>query len=223
MKTPIKNIELIRKAKNLSREYVAKKLSLNLSTYGKVERGETGLTLDRLYELAAIFKMEAEDILAYNKAKKGNVIYVPVEAQAGFLSGHTQERSEENKSYEIPFITGNELYMINAAGDSMFPTIAAGDHIIIEETKEKEILKYGKAYVIVATDGCVIKRIHSHESPKKFILRSDNLTYEPYEIDKADIISIWLIKGCFMTSLAPRNPFVFAENISQQYYKSIQK
>lgn len=222
MKPPIKNIELIRRAKNLSREHVAKKLGLNLSTYGKVERGETGLTLDRLYELASIFKMEAEEILSYGKSKKGNVTYVPVEAQAGFLTGHTQEQMEE-KTFDLPFISGTDLYMINAAGDSMFPTIAPGDQIVIEKVTDTASLKFGKVYVVVANEGCVIKRIHSHDNPKKFTLKSDNLIYEPYEVDKAEIVSIWLLKGCFMTSLAPRNPFVFAESMSQQYYKSIQK
>jgi transcriptional regulator with XRE-family HTH domain len=71
--TPIENIELIRKAKGMSRETVANKLGINLSTYGKIERGETGLTVERLCELATIFKMKPEDILNYNTQKKGDV------------------------------------------------------------------------------------------------------------------------------------------------------
>jgi len=215
MKPPIENIELIREAKNLSRDAVADKLGINLSTYGKIERGETGLTMDRLYDLAAIFKMPPEEILTYNKPKKGNVTYIPIEAQAGFLAGHTQEYVGEYKIYSIPFINGNNLYMIDANGDSMFPTIVHGDHIIIEEVADMKMLKYGKAYVIVAKDGCVIKRIQSHESLKKFTLKSDNPIYEPYDIEKKEIISVWLVKDFKLTNLATINPYLLTENINQ--------
>ncbi|MBA3707071.1 MAG: LexA family transcriptional regulator [Bacteroidetes bacterium] len=223
MKTPIENIEVIRRAKNLSREDVAKKLGVNLSAYGKIERGESKLTLERLYELATIFRMQPEEILIYNKSKKGNVTYVPIEAQAGFLTGHSQEYLE-CKTYHLPFIEGKDLYMIDAIGDSMYPTISPGDHIVIEHIEDPKTLQYGRAYVLVAKEGCVIKRIHSHESPKKFMLKSDNLTYEPYEISKDDIISIWLVKNYLLrTNLAPKNPIMFAENISPQQQKKTSK
>jgi phage repressor protein C with HTH and peptisase S24 domain len=217
MKPPIENIEAIREAKNLSRETVADKLGINLSTYGKIERGETGLTIDRLYDLAVIFKMQPEEILTYNKPKRGNVTYIPIEAQAGFLAGHSQEYAEY-KTYSIPFLEGNKkLFMINATGDSMFPTIVHGDHIIVEEIADIKSLKYGKPYVIVAKEGCVIKRIHSHENQKKFLLKSDNPTYEPYDIDKREIISVWLVQNYKLSNLAIINPFLFVENVNQQY------
>lgn len=212
---PIKNIELIRKAKNLRREYIAKELSLNLSSYGKMERGETGLSLERLYELATIFGMEAEDILTYNKTKKGNVSYVPIEIQADFLSKRSKKHIDTFKTYHLPFIDGENLYMINATEDSMFPTISPGDHIVIEQVEDMKTIKYGRTYILVAKDGCVIKRIHSHTSSKKFLLKSDNVTYEPYEIDKQDIISIWLVRNYLLrTTLTSRGVYMYTENDS---------
>lgn len=223
MKPPLENIELIRKAKNLSREDVADKLKLSENNYGKIERGEIGLTLDRLYELAAIFKVQPEEILTYNRSRKGNVTYVPIEAQAGFLAGHTQEYVE-HKTYHLPFIEGKDLYMIDATGDSMYPTISPGDHIVIEQVENLKMIQFGRAYVLVAKDGCVIKRIHSHDSPKKYILKSDNLTYEPYEIDKNEIISVWLVKNYLLrTNLAPRSPFMFTESSNLQQPKKASK
>jgi transcriptional regulator with XRE-family HTH domain len=216
MKPPIENIELIREAKKLSREEVANKLGINLSNYGKIERGEVGLTLERLYELATIFRMQPDEILTYNKTKKGNVTYIPIEAQAGFLLGHSQEYIEEYKTYNLPFITGKNLFMIDANGDSMFPTILHGDHIIIEEVEDKKLLKYGRAYVINAKDGCVIKRIHSNESQKKFTLKSDNSIYEPYEIDKKEILSIWLVKDYKLSNLNSIKQYLISENINSQ-------
>ncbi len=146
-----------------------------------------------------------------------------IETQAGFLTGHSQEYLEF-KSYHLPFIEGKDLYIIDATGDSMYPAISLGDHIVIEQVEDLKNLHYGRAYILVAKEGCVIKRIHSHESPKKFTLKSDNLTYEPYEISKDDIISIWLVKNYLLkTNLAPKNPIMFAENISPQQHKKTSK
>ncbi len=180
MKPPIQNILRIREEKNLSREYVAEKLKLTENNYGKMERGEIGISLQRLYDIATILKVQPEEILSYGKSKRGNVTYVPIEAQAGFLLGHTQERMENFKTYLLPFIEGNDLYMFDAKGYSMFPTISHGDHLVIEQVIDVKILRYGRPHVVVAKDGVVIKRIHSHPSNKKYILKSDNSIYEPY-------------------------------------------
>ena len=216
MKPPIENIELIREDKKLSREAVANKLGINLSTYGKIERGETGLTVERLYELAAIFKMQPDEILTYKKSKKGNVTYIPIEAKAGFLQGFSQEYINEFKSYHLPFLDGKNLFMIDADGDSMSPTILHGDHIVIEPIEDSKNLKYGRIYVIVAKDGRVIKRIHSNENQKKFTLKSDNPTYEPYGVDKKDILSIWLVKDYKLTNLNSISRYLLPENNKQK-------
>ncbi|MBI4946244.1 MAG: hypothetical protein HY840_07565 [Bacteroidetes bacterium] len=51
---------------------------------------------------------------------------------------------------------------------------------------------------------------------KKYILKSDNTTYEPYEINKDDILSMWLVRDYKITSLFPRNPYTFNENIKKK-------
>lgn len=220
---PIQNIELIRKAKNVSRESVAKKLGINLSAYGKIERGEIKLTVERLYELATIFHMEPEQILTYNKSKKGNVSYVPIETQAVFLTGNSQKDSEY-KTYNLPFIEGKNLYVIDAMEDSMYPTISPGDYIVIEKIEDKKTIQYGRPYVVVGKEGPVIKRVHSNESQKKYTLKSDNTMYEPYEINKNDVISIWLVRNYLLrTNLAPRSPITFNENTVVQATKKTSK
>lgn len=215
MKPPIENIELIRKAKNLTREDVAKKLKVSLSNYGKIENGEIGLTIERLYELAKIFYMQPEDILMYNKSIKGNVTYVPVHAQAGFLSGYSQEYIDEFKTYNLPFIEGKNLFMIDANGDSMFPTIHHSDKIVIEQATDRINFKYGSIYVLITKEGRVIKRIQSSlENAKKIILKSDNEIYEPYQIFKNEIVSIWKVHDYVIrTNLTPRSIYKQNETI----------
>lgn len=210
MKAPIENIELIRKAKGLTRDQVAKKLNTSLTNYGKMEKGEVGITVDRLYQLAQIFNILPEDILTHNRAKRGNVTYIPIEAQAGFLSGYSQVPVAEFKTYNLPFIEGENLYMVDAAGDSMFPAIQHGDKIVIEQITNWQEVKFGCIYMIVSNAGRVIKRMYSNpENKKKVILKSDNAVYEPYFLDRQDIISIWLYKDYFIrTNLLPVNSFL---------------
>lgn len=217
MKPPIENIEQIRKAIGLSREYVAKKLDIGLTNYGKVENGEVALTVDRLYQLAQIFNMPPEDILTYNQAKRGNVTYIPVEAQAGFLSGYSQAPGTAFKTYDLPFIDGKNLYMIDAAGDSMFPLIQHGDKIVVDQISSWQDVKFGCIYMIVAKDGRVIKRMYSSpDNKKKVILKSDNPVYEPYTLDRQDIISIWLYKDYFIrANLFPVNSHLSSKNEPQ--------
>jgi len=213
MKPPIENIELIREAKKLSREAVAKKLGINISNYGKIERGEVGLTIDRLYELADIFKMQPEEILTYNKSNKGNITYIPADVQADFLAGHLQDDISEYKTFSIPIVQTKKGYMINVKGDSMFPLIIHGDHILVEPIKDINKIKFGSIYVVVTKDWeCFIKRVHSSPNQKKLTLQSDNSIYEPFDMDKKDILSIWLVKDYKLTSISSLNRYLLAEN-----------
>lgn len=216
MKPPIENIELVREAKKLSRETVAKKLGMNVSNYGKIERGEVSLTIDRLYELAAIFKMPPEDILNYHKHAKGNVTYIPMEIQADFLKGNLIENIRQYKNFSIPIVQTKRGFMIDATGDSMFPVIIHGDYIIVEPIEDVKKVKFGSVYIVVTNDGFVIKRIHSNQSKKHFTLKSDNIIYEPYEIDKKNIISLWLVTDFKLTSLNSINKYLLPENKKQK-------
>jgi len=44
------NIKKIREKKGFSQEFVAEKLGINQSTYGKLERDKLNMTLNRLYK-----------------------------------------------------------------------------------------------------------------------------------------------------------------------------
>ncbi|HXD94785.1 MAG TPA: S24 family peptidase [Bacteroidia bacterium] len=217
MKALTKNIEEIRKKKSLSRETVANELSITLSTYAKIERGETGLTVDRLYQLATVFKMPPADILNYHQYNKGNVTYIPVNVQEDFLAGNLQNDIREYKTYSIPIVHTRKGYMINVTGDSMFPVIVHGDHVIVEPIENINHVKYGYIYVLITKDdGLTIKRIHSHQNKKKLILKSDNTIYEPFDIDKKNIISVWLVKDYKLTSLNSLSKYLLPENGKQK-------
>lgn len=58
----IDNIRAIRLFKGYTQDYMAQKLDIDVSTYGKIERGQIDLTVDRLELIAKIFEMEIADL-----------------------------------------------------------------------------------------------------------------------------------------------------------------
>lgn len=62
-------IKKLRELRNYTQEYMAKKLDLSLNGYGKIEREETELTLNRLNEIAKILEVKVFDLLGFDENK----------------------------------------------------------------------------------------------------------------------------------------------------------
>ena len=65
------NIRKLREKKGFSQEFVADKLGINQSTYGKLERDISNVTLDRLFKIADVLE---EDITTVLDIGKKNII-----------------------------------------------------------------------------------------------------------------------------------------------------
>jgi transcriptional regulator with XRE-family HTH domain len=63
----IENIKNIRKDKGLSQESVAYDLGIDYSTYGKIERGRIGLSVERLDQIARILNVTVQDLYEWDK------------------------------------------------------------------------------------------------------------------------------------------------------------
>jgi transcriptional regulator with XRE-family HTH domain len=61
------NIKAIREKKGLSQQQMADKLNIVVSGYGKIERGQTHITIERLTQVAFIFEMHIVDIILYKQ------------------------------------------------------------------------------------------------------------------------------------------------------------
>ena len=56
-------IRKLRELKNYSQEFMADQLGISQNVYGRIERSEQELTIDRLYRIAEILKIKAVDLL----------------------------------------------------------------------------------------------------------------------------------------------------------------
>ncbi len=213
----------IRKELALSQEVVANALGIQTTTYSKIERGAIQLTVGRLYELSRIFHLTPEEILSYGKkettdspvpasvsgGQKDNITYIPIHAQAGFLDQHADQRAVDGSfTFSIPTFTDTNLYMISVEGDSMYPTIAPGAFVIIKDVEDKHFVRWGEPHVVVTTDGRVIKRVLKHRDTHLVSLYSDNRElYQPYDIPKDSILSLWQLVGMLSKSFMPKNVY----------------
>lgn len=57
------NLQYLRKTHNLSQEQMAERLSMSKNGYGKLERGETKVTVEHLQHIAQVFNLDMADLL----------------------------------------------------------------------------------------------------------------------------------------------------------------
>lgn len=71
MKTHEK-LRALRTAKGFSQQYVAHKLNLDPANYGRLERGEAKLTVERLEQVLEVFGVKLEDFVLYPLPQNNN-------------------------------------------------------------------------------------------------------------------------------------------------------
>lgn len=68
-------LKKIRELKNFTQEYMATKLDMSQSGYGKIERDETEISYQKLEKIAEVFGIKVEDIINFNEKLVFNVMH----------------------------------------------------------------------------------------------------------------------------------------------------
>jgi SOS-response transcriptional repressor LexA len=89
-------------------------------------------------------------------------------------------------------LSGGHYRAFEIIGDSMMPT-PSGSIIVGEKVESIDDVKNGMAYIVVSkNEGIVYKRIQKNNKNKsKITLESDNPSFQPYQINTADIVELW--------------------------------
>lgn len=87
-----------------------------------------------------------------------------------------------------------DLSFVDAAGDSMAPTILAGDRLLVDRG-DRRITAQGRIMVLRADDGLLVKRVSAVSGGLR--VASDNPAYPPVTAVDADIIGrvVWLSRA----------------------------
>ncbi len=85
---------------------------------------------------------------------------------------------------------------IRIYGDSMYPLYQSGDLILLRRLRTQSYIQWGYVYLVVTGGERFLKHVVSApEAPDKLLLKSHNETYQPFEINRKDITSIFEAHG----------------------------
>lgn len=82
--------------------------------------------------------------------------------------------------------------IVRVSGNSMEPVIQNGSYIAIREVPADTIL-WGQNYVIIMESYRMVKTIRRHPDPAKIILHSQNPNYDDIEVNRSEILGIYLV------------------------------
>lgn len=195
-----KRIKQLRKMLDLSQEEFGKKIGKSASAIARYESGSREIDESTLKLIAKEFGVSEEWlktgegemlIEAPAAAAKGNylqVSYYDIYASAG--EGIEAVESEP-KPIQIDKLfaqailgisSGNGLFMIQAYGDSMYPTIKPGDYLVGRFWEFEPFLLEGSVYVFRIENELFVKRFKRDRKGNKLIFKSDNPEYNDIEI-----------------------------------------
>lgn len=137
-------------------------------------------------------------VVAVNARGDENVVYVPIQARAGYLNGYGDaEYIEQLPSFHMPHLTNGTFRCFEVQGNSMVRTFFDGDLVFGKYVESLHDIKDGRVYVIVSkNDGIVLKRVINRiEERGKLILKSDNKdgNYPTYTINIEDVMEVWYV------------------------------
>lgn len=157
----------------------------------------TGVSMEWLLdgekaERKSLNKQGLRQLLGHSDYKKENnkgvqIPFYDVEASAGHGTLVINDQYEKLLRINSDFIRDeigvnpNNVFLMLARGDSMYPTIKDGAMIMIE--KDIDHLTDG-IYVMRHETALIVKRLHLLPTGTIKVL-SDNKVYEPYEIDRS--------------------------------------
>lgn len=143
-------------------------------------------TLARYYDIEEAMLGAPPDMERKNLSltKADGLFPVPryaVQASAGPGSLAGEEEQLSALGFPLPWLRKHAgdpaaLSIIAVSGDSMEPTLAGGDHILVHSGDAAERLRDG-IYVLRQDDALVVKRIAINPANGRFTIKSDNAGY----------------------------------------------
>lgn len=139
------------------------------------------------------------------------ISYVPVRAQAGYKRGFGDPHYiEKLPAYSLPINVAGTHRMFQVDGNSMRQLggggLNDGDIVIASYVEDIFSLKDGRVYVIISTDGVIIKRCINRllTDDRVLVANSDNKSgeYPPIILHPNEILEVWELKAYISKQLS---------------------
>lgn len=183
----------------------AKKLIFSSSYLSEVESGKTKPSLELLLKISQITNyslhwlltgqgplfieatesMVREDSASYGALDEFTLVprFSPAD-EAGTVVKGIEERGRDRYAFRRAWLHSRgkveDLVLIEARGDSMDPTIADGDVVLIDRSPRQVVV--GNMYALRFKNAVMIKRLQPTGAARIKVM-SDNKLYDSYEID----------------------------------------
>lgn len=120
--------------------------------------------------------------------------WVDVDATAGGVELFSDEITAKYIDLAIPEFS-DCTDAVNLYGDSMLPLYKSGQIIILKKWTES-FIDFGNVYLIVTQSGNrMVKYIRKGPDATHVLCVSENQDFDPFEIEKSDILHLYLVKG----------------------------
>ena len=125
---------------------------------------------------------------------KEAIRYYDIDASAGSVEMFDHRTGTPFKKIIIPGYSDCD-FALNVWGDSMDPVLHTGEIILCKEWKER-FINYGYIYLIITSENHrMIKYIQPGIDICTINCVSENSFYQPFEIDRKDILKLYVVKG----------------------------
>lgn len=209
------NMRYLRGQLKCSQLKVAEDLMITRGRYAKYEDGASEPPLELLMKISRYFHVSIDLLLSVDlrriplkqimelpdnrillpitvdAGKENKIEIIPHKASMGYLNGYSDPVYIESlQSISLPFLSSGKYRAFPAEGDSM-PPHTDGSFIVGKYVEKSTNLKVGSSYVFVTrNEGITFKRLNAiHED--SMIVAADNPFYEPYTIERTDILEVW--------------------------------
>ncbi len=198
-------IREIRVEKRWSQKDLSEKMGLKVATISSYETNNSQPNIEKLIHLSKLFGVSIDEIVGNsgyprNYVNSGSQIhsktlnYFDVDASAGNTSMFETWNEAYCREISVPGF-GDCDFALNVWGDSMLPTLHSGSIAICKNWKES-FIEYGFIYLIITTQNHrMIKYIRPGSSEETVMCESENKFYAPVEINKEDILKLYIVKG----------------------------
>lgn len=198
-----------RELRDLTQETLAFRLGCSVSHFKKLERGERKLSPKWLRKLTDLLGISTDDLLTSEKrgnrrvgalaaATSSGIQIAEFDLKAGLGEGEVLATEHPVAHWMAPngyFGRPGELIIIDTRGDSMQPTLAAGDRVVINQADRDP--SQGGMFAIWDGHGVKVKRVETiaQSQPRRIRVLSENPIYPPDELVMDDNTIVGRVVG----------------------------
>lgn len=181
----------ISQATNISQATLSRILNNSTSKPAKA----TLTSLAKYLQINPTWLQTGEGLETIEPSPHNNIRYwVDVDATAGGVQQFDDMVTDKYISLSIPEFR-DCTDAVNLYGDSMVPLYKSGQIIILKEWKES-FIDFGNVYLVVTKSGNrMVKYLRKGSDAAHILCVSENKEFDPFEIEKTDILRLYLVKG----------------------------